>query len=112
MLFNDLNDDDFLLLYLINKEQPLKQLKLDDILLYFLKQEELEDQEEEEEEEITIDDDLNIINLILKDFYLNELKNKKMNNYWNQQEDNIDKDKCISEFEGNFGYYLILIDFY
>ena len=98
MLFNDLDGD------LMNKEQPLKQLKLDEILLYFLKQEDGVDGEEEEEEiKRRIDDDLNIINLVLKDFYLNEIKNKKSLNYWNSlNEESVDKEKCISEFEGKF----------
>ena len=98
MLFNDLDGD------LMNKEQPLKQLKLDEILLYFLKQEDGVDGEEEEDEiKRRIDDDLNIINLVLKDFYLNEIKNKKSLNYWNSlNEESVDKEKCISEFEGKF----------
>ena len=100
---NEMVFDDDLLYYYYQQQhghEPLKQLKLDEILLYFLQQEDSNNEGDADYE--SIDEDLNIINMVINEIYLSELRAKSSIKYWNSLNQENDKDKCISQFEGEF----------
>jgi hypothetical protein len=122
LLSNDVLLDDDLFYYL--NDQPLKQLTLDETLNFLnnessshhYQQQQTKGDDDDNNNNIytnnNIDDDLNIINIVINEVYLNDLKTKSSKIYWNSLNQENDKDKCFSQFEGLiFIFYLNLIIF-
>ena len=105
LLSNDTNSilDGDLFIY----NQPLKHLELDDDDEIFSSQEFEKNASNDDDDYENVDEELNILNLVINDVYLNELKTKSSVIYWNNL--NQENDKCDSQFEGLFAFFFFFI---